>query len=83
MASCVWCLRLNSHNIQAAPSDSKKFRLVNATRLCPTCQAVVRAWKGGGRVALSIWPRKKQSPDVASKHRDWSATQENIGGGIF
>lgn len=59
MASSVRCLHLNSQNIQAAPSDSKKFRIVNATRLCTTRRVIVRTWKGG-EVALSIWPRKKQ-----------------------
>lgn len=82
MASSVRCLRLNSQNIQAAPSDSKKFRIVNATRLCTTRRVIVRTWKGG-RWHCPYGLGRNKSPDVASEHRDRSATQGDMGGGVF
>lgn len=59
---------LNSHNIQAAPSDPKVPHSY-ATRLV---QPVVRVWKG----ALSIWPRKSRHQTslrrtaIGLRHRD-------------
>lgn len=61
---------LNSHNIQAAPSDPKVPHSY-ATRLV---QPVVRVWKGGTVHMAS----EESSPNIASTHRDWSATQRRL-----